>query len=392
MASAGAAKAVSLLSGGLMGLAVAMRTAFGVSVGRAVLTIGVQIYKLVGAMKAAKGISLLPVFGGVGSLIERLAGSGNGRAILNIVEAFRALFSAVASGIARAFSTGPVRAFASYVIGEAHGALALLLPAIDSLIKKLLATKTAQAAMQWLPSVFIWVASVARNFLGVGVGRAILKIGVAAATTAKAVAALGAAFLALPGAGWALAGASAIAAIGYAAYRYSTSQDMNASKAKSKRPDKRMPGDQDLAAGESPQQAGAGTFSGAVAAQLGVGPGVNELRRIAEFTERTALATEKRSEPGGWLGWALGGGQQGQIEGTTLLSPAGDLSARAAPAALRSTMVADAFPVAHGPTRSMADKDLLSVAERGALASEKVAANVERLFRLIEKRPGPAYS
>jgi hypothetical protein len=293
--------------------------------------------------------------------------------------------------LAIAFGTGlsPSLAVASQGIAIVVDLLSWLLNGIP-ILSPIIAAMTAATFALGMAMVFVgWgMAAVQfgiRGYLRAGPMFAAvtgIMTGAVAGLTA-ALTALSAAFFALPVVGQIAAVLAGITAIGAGAWWLMSGGDKKAAGAQAKGPGIKR--DEFRQALEAPGAAGVGakqrgdtigTFNAAMAGQLGIGPKLGDEARMADATERTAdgvdeLVSMQRNDSG-----ASGSASTPRQHAW---SGAGrGVEAVPSPAAL-SSGVAAASP-AVGGVAARADKDMMTVAERTALASEKAVALLREIL------------
>lgn len=294
-----------------------------------------------------------------------------------ITGAFERMQSAV-ERLAIAFGTGlsPALAVASQAIAIVIDLLSWLLNGIP-ILSPILATLTASAVGLGVAMVSVGWALTAVNF---GI-RGFLKAGPAfAAVTAimsraavgltASLTALRAAFFAMPLIGQiaaVLAGGAAIGA-GVAWMMSGSDKKKGAAPAKAggiKRDEFRQALEEPVAFGAQKAARGdtLGTFASSIAGQLGIGPKLDAEAKIADATSRTAAGVEQLVAMG---------------------RPTGGRSVPSATALARG--VSNPSPAVSGVAGS-ADRDLVSVSERTAIATEKA---VGLLREILQTQPSGA--
>jgi TP901 family phage tail tape measure protein len=293
-----------------------------------------------------------------------------------ITGAFERMQSAV-ERLAIAFGTGlsPALAVASHGIAIVIDLLSWLLNGIP-ILSPILATLTASAVGLGVAMVSVGWALTAVNF---GI-RGFLKAGPAfAAVTALmsraavglsvSLTALRAAFFALP-----MIGQIAAVLAGGAAIGAGVAWMMSGSKEKPKAAAKKggISRDEFRQALEEPMASGAdkpargdtlGTFASSIAGQLGIGPKLGAEAKIADATSRTAAGVEQL---------------------VAMSRPTGGRSVPSATALARG--VSNPSPAVGGVAAS-AERDLVSVSERTAIATEKA---VGLLREILQTQPSGA--
>ncbi len=293
-----------------------------------------------------------------------------------ITGAFERMQSAV-ERLAIAFGTGlsPALAVASHGIAIVIDLLSWLLNGIP-ILSPILATLTASAVGLGVAMVSVGWALTAVNF---GI-RGFLKAGPAfAAVTALmsraavglsvSLTALRAAFFALP-----MIGQIAAVLAGGAAIGAGVAWMMSGSKEKPKAAAKKggISRDEFRQALEEPMASGAdkpargdtlGTFASSMAGQLGIGPKLGAEAKIADATSRTAAGVEQL---------------------VAMSRPTGGRSVPSATALARG--VSNPSPAVGGVAAS-AERDLVSVSERTAIATEKA---VGLLREILQTQPSGA--
>lgn len=304
--------------------------------------------------------------------------------------AFERMQSAV-ERLSIAFGTGlsPALAVASHGIAIVIDLLAWLLNGIP-ILSPVIAGATAVTFSLGMAMVGVgWAMSAVqfgiRGWLRTGpMFAAVTGVMTGAVTSlAAALTALATAFYALPLVGQIAAVLAGITAVGAGAWwlmsgRGKKPGTAGAPAAGIKRDEFRQALEAPGAAGAAAQQRGdtLGTFNAAMAGQLGIGPKLGDQARTADATERTAdgvdqLVSMQQNAAGGsesspaprQHAWASTGG-----------------SARTVPsAAALGSGVAAASPAVRG-VAARADKDMMTVAERTALASEKTVALLREIL------------
>ena len=299
---------------------------------------------------------------------------------LIMMEGISGSFERMQSAVERlaiAFGTGlsPALAVASHAIAIVIDLLSWLLNGIP-ILSPILATLTASAVGLGVAMVSVGWALTAVNF---GI-RGFLKAGPAfAAVTAimsraavgltASLTALRAAFFAMP-----LIGQIAAVLAGGAAIGAGVAWMMSGSKEKPKSAAKKggISRDEFRQALEEPMAAGGdkaargdtlGTFASSIAGQLGIGPKLGAEAKIADATSRTASGVEQL---------------------VAMSRPTGGRSVPSATALARG--VANTSPAVGGVAAS-ADRDLVSVSERTAIATEKA---VGLLREILQTQPSGA--
>ena len=274
--------------------------------------------------------------------------------------------------LAIAFGTGlsPALAVAADAIAWTIDRLSWLLERIP-ILSPILATLAAVAVGLGVAMVSVWWALTAVNF---GI-RGFLKAGpmFAAVTAMMSRAAVGltasltalrAAFFAMPLIGQIAAVLAGGAAIGAGiAWMMSGSKEKPRAAAKKggiKRDEFRQALEEPMAAG--PEKPGRGdtlaTFASSIAGQLGIGPKLGAEAKIADATSRTADGVEQLVAMG---------------------RPAATGGRAVPPASTLARGVRGPSP-AVGGVAANADRDLVSVAERTAIATEKAAALLREIL------------
>lgn len=288
-----------------------------------------------------------------------------------ITGAFERMQSAV-ERLAIAFGTGlsPALAVAAHGIAGVIDLLAWLLNGIP-ILSPILATLAAVAVGLGVAMVSVWWALTAVNF---GI-RGFLKAGpmFAAVTAMMSRAAVGltasltalrAAFFAMPLIGQIAAVLAGGAAIGAGiAWMMSGSKEKPRAAAKKggiKRDEFRQALEEPMAAG--PEKPGRGdtlaTFASSIAGQLGIGPKLGAEAKIADSTSRTADGVEQLVAMG---------------------RPAATGGRAVPPASTLARGVRGPSP-AVGGVAANADRDLVSVAERTAIATEKAVGLLREIL------------
>ena len=281
-------------------------------------------------------------------------------AMLGITGSFERLYAAV-QRIAIAFMVGAAPALAAFARAAVPvmDAFAFILTNIP-IISPLLATMAVGLLGLGLAALG---AGVMLSFCNFGLKnlinyRTTFQLAVRAMTSVvgnltRALAALRIAMFAIPGWGWALA---AIAAIGgIAAYMYSTTGEIKKGKGSGiKRDAMRDPlgagGDGGIAAQAKARGEALGTFSAAVAAQLGIGPSLTAADETAANTGRMAAGVDELVRQG-----------NARVPGA---------------ANLQAGMAA---PGVRGGVAARSDRDLVSMSERAAIAAEESRTYLRQL-------------
>lgn len=299
---------------------------------------------------------------------------------LIMMEGISGSFERMQSAVERlaiAFGTGlsPALAVASHAIAIVIDLLSWLLNGIP-ILSPILATLTASAVGLGVAMVSVGWALTAVNF---GI-RGFLKAGPAfAAVTAimsraavgltASLTALRAAFFAMPLIGQIAALLAGGAAIGAGvAWMMSGSNEKPKSAAKKggiSRDEFRQALEEPMAAGGGKAARGdtLGMFASSIAGQLGIGPKLGAEAKIADATSRTASGVEQL---------------------VAMSRPTGGRSVPSATALARG--VANTSPAVGGVAAS-ADRDLVSVSERTAIATEKA---VGLLREILQTQPSGA--
>jgi TP901 family phage tail tape measure protein len=328
-----------------------------------------------------------------------------------ITGAFERMQSAV-ERLAIAFGTGlsPALAVASHAIAMVVDLLSWLLNGIP-ILSPIIATLTAAAAGLGVAMVSVGWALTAVNF---GI-RGFLKAGPAfAAVTAimsraavgltASLTALRAAFFAMP-----LIGQIAAVLAGGAAIGAGVAWMMSGSKEKPKAAAQKggIKRDEFRQALEEPRAAGAenaargdtlGTFASSIAGQLGIGPKLGAEARIADATSRTADGVEQLvaiAKPTGNRSAQSAAAPARGVQNPVSLN--GDVEQLVAmPRPTREKQVPSAAALARtvpnpspsvGGVAGSVDRDLVSVAERTAIATEKA---VGLLREILQTQPSGA--
>lgn len=281
-------------------------------------------------------------------------------AMAGITGSFERLYSAV-SRLAIAFMVGAAPALAAFT--------AAATPVIDFLsfiftnvpvISPILATMAVSLVGLGMAAIGTGAALAAVNFglktfinFGSTFTTAVRSMASVVGNLSAALAGLRVAMLAIPGWGWALAALAA--AGGIAAWMWSGSGKSTAGKGSGiKRDQERAALGGDVVAA-SPKARGEalGTFSAAVASQLGIGPALTAQEETADNTARVAAGVDELVR-----------------QGEARVPPAGALQAGMTPPGVR------------GGVAARSDRDLVSMSERAAIAAEESRTY---LRQLVEK-------
>jgi len=297
-----------------------------------------------------------------------------------MMEGITGAFERMQSAIERlsiAFGTGlsPALAVASHGIAMVIDLLSWLLGGIP-ILSPILAALTASAVGLGVAMVSVGWALTAVNF---GI-RGFIKAGPAfqavsavmsraAAGLTASLTALRVAFLALPLFGQIAAvlavGAAAGAGVAYMMSGTKGQQKAAAKKGGIKRDEFRQALEQPMAAGADKPARGdtIGTFAGGIAGQLGIGPKLGNEAKIADATGRTADGVEQL---------------------VAMSRPTGGRSVPSATALARG--VSNPSPAIGGVAAS-SERELVSVSERTAIATEKAVAI---LRQILQQQPSGA--
>jgi TP901 family phage tail tape measure protein len=298
-----------------------------------------------------------------------------------MMEGLTGAFERVKSAVERlaiAFGTGlsPVLSVLAHGIAFVIDVLSWLLNGIP-ILSPIIAGLTAVTLGLGLAMVVVgWgLAAVTfgmKSFLRIGPLFSAMTVTMTGAVTglATAVWGLAAAFYALPVIGQIALILTGVAAIGVGLWYWMSSAQKKADQKKKtgiKRDEFRKP--LDAAGAERGNTRGGetiGTFHAAMAGQLGIGPKLADSSRTAAATERTADAVESLLDL-----------QQGEHGGAL---PAGGVGSPNVPSAEQLNMgVSSVSPAVRG-VAARADKDLIDVAERTALASERAVTLLREIL------------